>query len=195
MSKKNRFLLTVLIMLSLCSCGTKGVDYDKSAVEISKDNSVVAILIEDFSAEYYQYDELMQFVQQDVQEYNSERGGTVVSVGEATLDNGVVRMELQFDSVDSYNGYMPEELFVGTLQGAYDLGYNFNRTLYVAGNDNATIGIEELLNMGNAKVVVVTGDICVRCPSKIAYYSTGMTMLDDNTVRADGEDNYFIIYN
>ena len=191
--KMSGLIIAVLLTILLTGCSELS-DFPKSGVEVSEDQSITAVIMEDFSADYYQMEELIQFVNEDIQSYNAEVGSNVVSIGDYSLDNGIITLQLDFENHDAYNGYMPEEVFVGNLQGAYDKGYNFDRTLYVAGKGDDIIVKEDLLNMGNAKVVVITGDLCVRCPSKILYYSTGMTLIDDQTVSADSEGNYFIIY-
>lgn len=184
----------MMCVVVLSGCSSRQDDFTKNGFTLLNDNSIDAVIVEDFSAEYYQLEDLMQFVNEDVAEYNATLGTTAVTVGEYSLENGVVRLNLSFQDVDAYNGYMPDKIFVGNLQGAYDSGYSFDRVLNVAGKDGSTIAKEDLLNMGNAKVIVLVGDLSVRCPSKILYYSAGMTLLDDNTVSADAEGDYFIIY-
>lgn len=194
--KKKHWVLAVMLvcMMGLAGCESDQAEFTKSGIEVSEDNTISAFIIENFTADYYQMEELKQFVAEDVANYNTELGSAAVTVGEASMENGTIRLNLAFQNFDAYNGYMPEEVFIGDLQGAYDRGYNFDRTLNTAGKDGQTIARAELMNMGNSKVVVVTGDLCVRCPSKILYYSTGMTLLDSQTVSADAEGNYFIIY-
>lgn len=194
--KWKHWILAVMMVcvVWLAGCESDQTEFTKSGIEVSEDNTINAVIIENFTADYYQMEELKQFVAEDVANYNTELGSTAVTVGESSMENGTIRLNLSFQSFDAYNGYMPEEVFIGDLQGAYDRGYNFDRTLNTAGKDGQTIARADLMNMGNSKVIVVTGDLCVRCPSKILYYSTGMTLLDSQTVSADTAGNYFIIY-
>lgn len=194
--KKEALFLTVILLCAaaLAGCESKQAEFTKSGIEVLEDDTINAVIIENFTADYYQMEELTQFVAEDVANYNTEIGSTAVTVGESSMENGTIRLNLTFQNFDAFNGYMPEEVFIGTLQGAYDRGYDFARTLYSAEKEGQTIAREDLMNMGNSKVIVVTGDICVRCPAKILYYSTGMTLLDSKTVSADAEGNYFIIY-
>lgn len=197
MCRKTKYLFlaaTLVFMVALTGCGSKQAEFTKSGIEVFEDDTISAVIVENFTADYYQMEELMQFVADDVADYNTELGGTVVTVGESSMENGTIRLNLTFRNFDAYNGYMPEEVFIGNLQGAYDRGYDFERTLNVAEKEGQTIARADLMNMGNSKVIVVTGDLCVRCPSKILYYSEGMTLLDNKTVSADAEGNYFIIY-
>ncbi len=197
MNKKwKHWVLTVMMVcvVWLAGCESDQTEFTKSGIEVSEDNTINAVIIENFTADYYQMEELKQFVTEDVANYNTELGSTAVTVGESSMENGTIRLNLAFQNFDAYNGYMPEEVFIGDLQGAYDRGYSFDRTLNTAGKDGQTIARADLMNMGNSKVIVVTGDLCVRCPSKILYYSTGMTLLDSQTVSADSAGNYFIIY-
>lgn len=194
--KRKHWILSVMLvcMMALAGCESEQAEFTKSGIEVLEDETISAFIVENFTADYYQMEELTQFVAEDVANYNAEMGNTVVTVGESSMDNGVIRLNLTFQTFDAYNGYMPEEVFIGNLQGAYDRGYNFERTLNSAEKNGQTIAREDLMNMGNSNVIVVTGDLCVRCPSKILYYSTGMTLLDSKTVSADTAGNYFIIY-
>lgn len=197
MSRNRKALFFAVIlscMTALAGCESKQAEFTKSGIEVLDDNTINAVIIENFTADYYQMEELTQFVAEDVADYNAEMGSTAVTVGESSMENGTIRLNLSFQSFDAYNGYMPEEVFIGNLQGAYDRGYNFERTLNSAEKEGQTIARADLMNMGNSKVIVVNGDLCVRCPSKILYYSTGMTLLDSKTVSADAEGDYFIIY-
>lgn len=192
---KHWFLAVMLVcVMGLAGCESEEAEFTKSGIEVLEDDTISAMIIENFTADYYQMEELTQFVAEDVANYNTEIGSAAVTVGDSSLENGIIRLNLVFHNFDAYNGYMPEEVYVGTLQGAYDRGYDFERTLNTAGKDGQLIAKEDLMNMGNSKVIVVTGDLCVRCPSKILYYSTGMTLLDSKTASADAEGNYFIIY-
>lgn len=192
---KHWFLAVMLVcVMGLAGCESEEAEFTKSGIEVLEDDTISAMIIESFTADYYQMEELTQFVAEDVANYNTEIGSAAVTVGDSSLENGIIRLNLVFHNFDAYNGYMPEEVYVGTLQGAYDRGYDFERTLNTAGKDGQLIAKEDLMNMGNSKVIVVTGDLCVRCPSKILYYSTGMTLLDSKTASADAEGNYFIIY-
>lgn len=193
--RKHWFWAVMLVcMLGMAGCESEQAEFTKSGIEVLQDDTINAYIVENFTADYYQMEELTQFVAEDVANYNAEMGNTVVTVGESSMENGVIRLNLTFQTFDAYNGYMPEEVFIGNLQGAYDRGYNFERTLNSAEKNGQTIAREDLMNMGNSNVIVVTGDLCVRCPSKILYYSTGMTLLDSKTVSADTAGNYFIIY-
>lgn len=194
--KWKHWILAVMMVcvVWLAGCESDQTEFTKSGIEVSEDNTINAVIIENFTADYYQMEELKQFVAEDVANYNTELGSAAVTVGESSMENGIIRLNLGFQNFDVYNGYMPEEVFIGDLQGAYDRGYSFDRTLNTAGKDGQTIARADLMNMGNSKVIVVTGDLCVRCPSKILYYSTGMTLLDSQTVSADTAGNYFIIY-
>lgn len=196
---RGKWKLCVLAFVTVCAvclagCEDEQTEFTESGIEVLEDNTINAVIVENFTADYYQMEELKQFVAEDVANYNTEIGSAAVAVGESSMENGTIRLNLTFQNFDAYNGYMPEEVFIGNLQGAYDKGYDFDRTLNTAGKDGQTIARADLMNMGNSKVIVVTGDLCVRCPSKILYYSTGMTLLDNRTVSADTEGNYFVIY-
>lgn len=184
----------LLMILMLCGCGGEAAELTGNTVIINKDGSIDLVLLESFAQSYYSETELMQMVNEEVAAYNAAYGADKIVVGEHNLLNGVMQLELHFADTASFNGYMPENLLIGTIQDAYNGGYDFNRSLNIVGKEGATIGKNDLQNMADENVVVLDGAMTVRCPNKVTYYSQGMQMDDAKTVTAQTEGVYFIIY-
>ena len=150
--------------------------------------------MEDFTESYYNEAELIEMVNAELADYNSQRGTQAISLGEHSLENGLLSLELEFVDVQAFNDYMPEVLFVGTLEEAVASGYDLNRSLNVVAKDGAMIGKNELQSMGDSRVLILEGVMDVRCPSKITHYSQGMLLLDSTTVSAGRSGVFFVIY-
>jgi len=192
---KGRILLLGLVMvLLIAACGKADTMFNQSYIIVNDDQTLSVTLMEDFTESYYNETELMEMVNSEVSQYNAGRGADAIGVGEHHLENGLLTLELEFADVQSFNDYMPEVVFCGTLQEAYNAGYDLNRSLNVVGNEGTTIGKNELQNMGESRVFILSGVMDVQCPDKIKYYSQGMVMLDAYTVSATGSGCYFIIY-
>ncbi len=173
-------------------------DYQASistnCVTIEEDNSVDAIIVEEFAENYYSEDELINMVNEEASAFNNTYGQGSMIVSDHSIENGVISLALKFKDVESYNNYMPDSVYIGTIKDVYDQGVDFNRSLWVVGKGEATIGKNDLLKMGDEKVVLVSGAYMVRTPSNVKYYSQGMYIMDANTVMADKDGLYFIIY-
>ncbi|MGN0347641.1 MAG: hypothetical protein ACI4DU_10215 [Lachnospiraceae bacterium] len=195
---QNKALSVIVLFISvalLFGCSKSNADISqKSNVELYDDFHLEATIVEDFAESYYDENELMDMVNEEVSTYNVSKGGTPISVLSHSLEGGVMSLRLSFTDVSHYNNYMPEEIFIGTVNEAYQQGYDFNRSLVVVNKPNIIIGKNDLMNMATYKLLIVQGDIIVKCPTDILFYSQGMELLDDNTVSCNGDNTYFIIY-
>lgn len=187
--------LLIGCMLLLSACGKPAAELgEKSHISLFEDGHLEASIVESFAEEYYQEQELLSMVEDEITIYNVKKGNECIKVQGHSLIDQVISLDLYFMNVEAYNDYMPETIFCGTLQEAYASGYDFNRSLCDSQNDIRTIGKNDLMNMGGARVVIFEGDAAIRLPDKIKYYSQGMTLIDDNTVVPEAADTYFIIY-
>ena len=193
MKKLRLIFLTIISMLIFMGCDEYTASISSNCICINDDGTVDAVIIEDFDQSYYSEDELMNMVNEEVSAFNSNGQGSM-NVVEHKLDNGKMNISLKFNDFDSYNSYMPESVYIGTVGGAYEQGMDFDRSLWVVGKGESTIGKNNLFEMENEKLIVVSGEYMVRCPSKIKYYSQGMYILDANTVISDKPGMYFVIY-
>ncbi len=179
----------------MCSgCNKYEASLSCNSVTINDDQSVDALIIEDFAESYYNESELLDMVKSEIADFNKKLGGEKISVAGSNLENGVISLQLHFSDFGSYNEYMPDSVYVGTVKEAYDLFYDFNRSLYVAGKEQATIGKNDLMKMGDSKLVIVNGKYIVRCPSKVLYYNQSTELIDERTVLSENDGTYFIIY-
>ena len=195
MSRIKVFLLTTLLLLFVTGCTDDyRADVSCNCVELQEDGTVNAVIVEPFQEEYYSEQELVSMVEDEINKFNSSSMSGKMSVKDHAVNNGVVSLALNFTNTDAYNEYMPDRVFIGTLKEAYDDGIDFNRSLWVVGKGEATIGKNDLLKMEDSKLVIVDGPYMVRCPSKVKYYSQGMYIIDENTVISDSEGQFFVIY-
>ncbi|MCR5210458.1 MAG: hypothetical protein K6C99_09640 [Lachnospiraceae bacterium] len=199
----NTFFAAVVmaVVFTACSFGNKPAGSEKtglkataSSIEILGDGRIKAGINETFTESYYDVNELLAMVNGELADYNAAHGAESITLGDYSLENGVMYMSFVFKSADDYNNYMPDELYLGTVQGAYDKGYDFNRSLYKASASENSIGKKDLLERGSDRIAVLTGTSSIKLPDKIDYYSQGMTMTDKYTVTPDANGIYFVLY-
>lgn len=194
MKKKISFLICIMILVfSFAGCG-KLEEITSNSVTLKDDGTIEALLVESFDQGYYSEDELINMVTAEANEYNSAHGADKIKVGDHSLTDGTMSLELIFADVDTYNNYMPEKIYVGTITSCVNAGYDLNRSLVDAGKSEKTIGKSELADMGAKKVIIVNDALTVRTPSKVTYYSQGMEKIDNQTVGASVDGCYFVIY-
>lgn len=183
------------LCLLLTACGKSGdITKLESSVEVAADGSSHVYLSESFDKDYYSETELLDMVSTEISVYNSSNGEGSIKLGDHKLSDGIMKLEFDFADTDAFNYYMPDELYVGSVGGAYEAGYDFNRSLYNASSSENSIGKKDLLKMENEKMIVLSGSSAVKAPGKIKFYSQGMEMLGTDTVRPLKDGLYFIIY-
>ncbi len=191
MKSFTRVLLTAGLLL-LAGCGAKYDEADgavKGRLVIHSDGQVDAHVCGEFSKDYYSEDELVQMVNEEISAYEGR-----ISLAGHSSGNGEVALDLSFSDCDTYEDYMTMKLFCGTVQGAYDKSYDFNRVLKRAGNPDEIISKEQLNNMADSKIIIFEGAQTCVCPGNIRYYSQELKLINQNTVQSVEDGMYYIIY-
>jgi len=192
MKKLLKAVTATCCILFLAGCGA---DYEEAdpAVEgkltVYSDGHVDAHVSGDFSKDYYKEDELVQMVNDEIAAYD----GRITLTGHQS-GGGKVTLDLSFADCDAYEDYMTLKLFSGTVQGAYDKSYDFNRVLKRAGNPEDIISKEQINNMAGAKIIIFEGAQTCVCPGNIDYYSQELKLIDQKTVQSVTDGIYYIIY-
>ena len=79
MRKITILLLIVSMTVLLAGCGSGGSAESETTLEFKKNGQVVHTIVEDFSADYYDLDELETDVKSQIEEYNTRVGSDPVS--------------------------------------------------------------------------------------------------------------------
>lgn len=187
-------LIGSALILTACADKYSKPGNDLSSFSLSRDGSIEAALLDDFSQNYYNESELMDYINKELATYNAANGeGSISMTGHERLGNNIC-VYLHFASVKDYDAYMPDSLFTGTVQEAYDNGYDLDQALSYAEQPEHVIGKNDLMNMANKKIMIFTGRGRIRIPSKIKFYTQSMKQTDAKTVEASEEGTYIIIY-
>ena len=187
---------TLLSAMLICGCGSsyEQADEQLGGFTIARDGSIDALLIDDFADSLYNESELTEYINKELLNYNASHGAESISlVSHARRDDKMV-VKLRFKSAADYDEYMPYRLFTGTVQEAYDKGYDFDSALSFADQPEHVIGKNDLMNMADKKMLVFTGHGSISVPSEIRYYTQSMKQTGAKTVEASEDGTYIIIY-
>ena len=187
-------MMGAVLMLTGCEDGYSEPGNDLGSFSLSSDGSVEAALLDDFSKNYYNESELMEYVNKELAAYNASKGAECISVtGSERIGNNIC-VYLHFASVKDYDSYMPYSLFTGTVQEAYDNGYDLDCALAYTQQPEHVIGKNDLMNMADKKIMIFTGHGRIRMPSAVKFYTQSMKQTDAKTVEASEDGTYIIIY-
>lgn len=186
--------------------GNNETDMEASSfLEIKKDGSVIETIVEDFSGEYYEEEELKNFIMSEVADFNNTSDLDKISVEQFENKDGVIHVKIVYPSVLSYAAYNSDEynsktLFFGTVAEAYDAGMELDVTLTDGKDQEKTIGKEELLGMGDSHILISEEPVAVKVFGRIAYVSENVSVTGKNKAvmnigeEGDLSDRWYIVF-
>lgn len=191
--------ILVLSVTQLSGCGQRVVakTLKESTLVISADGRLTAYLVGEFDKSYYNVEELAAMAEVEAAEF----GGTgdtapvkVVSVEPAEDGSSRVVVTYSFDSTDSYEEFIQDTLFYGTVEEALAHGYGSNVSLQnvkdgfiMTGQDLSQIQGKHLV-VFCPEQVELTGEqetekhLMIYCPEQVEYLSRGATLNQDGSV-------------
>lgn len=193
MRKKIAYLLAGACALLLCSCGFDG-EKEITTIQVEKDGSLTSTIVEAFDREYYDQDDLKEYTLDAVAAYNTASGGDV-SVSGVSQKDGVVEVEMKYGSAADYAGFNGKELFLGTVEQAYDEGKDLDVLLQDVSDPGKTAGKNEILQLGEKHLLILEEEVAVELPGKILYVSDGTEVLGAKSVIAHPREGAcYILY-
>lgn len=191
-------LCLVLMSSLLIGCG-QSEDPDTDTVYVKKNGSITEISIGDFDKDYYDQEELQQFIEDEITSYKEENEDCDVKMDSVSVEEGVAKLSMNYGDYSDYAGFNGVEFFAGTVVQAIAAGYTFDVAYnsVEAGTEAGSADQTEVTGDDKFKVVVLNEDTDVVVKGKIAYVSgDNVTVKSDNTasVAAMNEGVSYIIY-
>lgn len=187
-------IIAAVFCLLLSACGNKEDEDDTafSTLHIGKNGKVLSRIIEDFDEPYYYEDELKDMIEEEVSAYNKKVDSESITFKSCEKSENAIIVELSYNSAEDYTAFNGDVLFYGTVQDAYQAGYDLNVRLSDAANSQ-TIGKDDILNMGDNHIVISNENIRVACYKDIAYMSEGVTTVSKSEADLPETDTYNIL--
>ena len=194
-----KLLLIMLVaagmILQLTGCQSSSISVTDTTIELKKNGSVVHTIVESFAEDYYDLEELKETIASSCDEYNDIAGDDSVKLDAADLTDGILKVVMSYKNPSDYAGFNKQALFSGTVQEAYEAGYDLNVTLLAADSEVGSVGKTELLEMGDKHMIIVREAVDVKVWDKVLYYSDDVIELDDQTVMvSDSNSLTYIIF-
>lgn len=186
-----RMALFASLLLCVTGCGAAKVpeEVTEDSLVISKEGKMTEYLVSDFAEDYYSIDELQEMAKEEA---DSVLSGAVSFEEAVLLEDGKARVVFQYDSVDAYNSFQENTLFLGTLAEASTEGYDARGLISVKNGESIS---EEKLEKYQEKMLVVTdAKANIYCPSKVLYLSEGAAIAEDGGVKpSEAEELVYIL--
>ena len=195
MRKITILLLIVSMTVLLAGCGSGGSAESETTLEFKKNGQVVHTIVEDFSADYYDLDELETDVKSQIEEYNTRVGRDRISLDSSELEDGTLTMVMTFQGAEDYSSFYRQALFCGTVKAAFEAGYDLDIELNSAQEEGTTINKQDILDMGERHIIVVREAIHLKPYADILYASGDVEVTGDrDAVVTDGQSLSYIIF-
>ena len=188
--RKRSTVLLLAGLLTLSGCG-KIEKASESTVTVDKKGIVTEILIEDFSSEEYQEDELKKSIEELVSTYNEQAGEEEVTLKKMQVKGGNASVLMQYSTDDAYRAFNQVDFFAGTVKQAGKEGYAFAGAFTDAKGQAVSQGTIPA-ECQDHSVIIIREPLAVLVPGKILYVSKNMKILGEDCARlaADSEDTY-----
>ncbi len=127
-------ILTLAVMsLHLAGCGTDQAP-EINTLSFGKEGEIIHRIVGQADQNYYQIEiaDLESFAAGRVEEYCAENGEKKVSLEATEEKNGTIALDFVYASPEDYSGFNNRVLYVGTLAGAADDGYELEAVPFVS---------------------------------------------------------------
>ena len=90
-----------VLLLATAGCGSAG-GIDVTTLILKEDGSLTSVVVEEFSAEYYDVEELKTQVEEEAAAYNKRAGEERIKITECKAEGGTVRLVMEYMDAGDY---------------------------------------------------------------------------------------------
>lgn len=199
--KKRVLLLTLICAVFLAvGCNKKTEEKDISlsinkvkvnSLLIRKDGSIQSSAIETFQKEYYNKEELQQFIEKKIGYYNAKYGEDSVTLHSLEEKDENAILVLNYKSMEDYERLYGIETKHYTMEEAIAADV-IPDTMKIVDKDGQA-SKQEVEENQNCKVVIVNEELDVIVNGTILYYDNG-AILNKTTMQSIGDGRSVIVY-
>ncbi|MFG6384758.1 MAG: hypothetical protein K1V96_10940 [Lachnospiraceae bacterium] len=197
-------LVCLLITGLLTGCG-KSLEADRDTVYVQKKGTIISAAIADFDKDYYQEEELKNYVDDRIQAYQSTHGQKSIQIDDFSVEEGIAKLFIKYAGYEDYQEFNDVTLFSGTVPQALAAGYKFDTEFSEIVDEKVTGNIENTKIMElDAKIIILSEKVDVKVDGTVQYVSSKYTTIKaEDTVSIqltedaeDGEEStlVYIIY-
>lgn len=170
--KKIICMCIMIFCIGLLSGCSKKTDVDTSTVFVEKKGGIISVDVEHLDKEYYDIEELKEYITQHVEDYTEKNGNTVEETSFDVKD-GIAKLTMEYDSYEDYTGFNGVELYCGTVVGAQADGYDFDTEFYRVEDAQKQESVDkaDVIAEDDNKIVIIKANVDVKVPGTVLYVS------------------------
>ncbi|MDD6505172.1 MAG: hypothetical protein PUF45_07045 [Lachnospiraceae bacterium] len=184
MKKFMAFSLVLALCTGLfCGCGSQKT-VDESTVYVQKNGKITAVDVEAFDENSYSFDELQQYVEDTVAEYNAGHDKHSVKMKSLKMQDGKAVLSMEYQTAEDYENFSGTKIFVGSVAEALAAGYSFSQDFVkVDGGQYSPADSSEIVGQDGYKIVIIRANTNVEVKGTIHYTSVrNVDSVGKNTV-------------
>lgn len=186
-------LVGLLILLTSCSGEKVSIDdgeITESTIALNQDGTVEMGIVEDFSQEYYDFEECKSFIETSVDEFCKANGKDSASFKYSKKNKDKIYITIAFDSIESYAKYNNEDVKLYKIKEAIDAG--IMPEAIEKADKSGPVQVDTLKD-GGYYVAVWKGKYQLIVEGKISHYKLGI-ILNENTIQTSVDDSTIVVF-
>lgn len=167
-------LVSVLAVTLLTGCGAD-FSAGKDTVYVQKKGTVKGANVADFDKEYYDEEELSDFITDTVDTYVAGAGEGSVKISEFAVEDGIARVYLDYAGAEDYAAFNGVDFFAGSVLESQAAGYD------IPDSYNAVTDADTTWDDTKNKIVIVGQQTQVQVDGTILFVSENVSVTGKNT--------------
>lgn len=165
-------LVCIMTAGLLTACGDT-FEAKRSTVYVRKDGTVIGAAIEKLDKEYYNEEELEEFIDREVEAYQKNHEKSGVKVSDFSTEDGKAKLFVKYADYEEYQDFNGVVLFAGTVPEALAAGYDFETDFTkVKGGKASDRADSSEVKESDYKVVILSEKIDVKVDGNVKYISS-----------------------
>lgn len=189
MKKIQKLLGVCLLTVLLSGCGDIASSYDRNTLIIKGNGSILEVAVEDLQNLGVSEEDIASYIVQQIKDYKEKSGKSVNEMMIDASDLSKVRLVLEYEDMESYNGFNEADNRLISYQEATDADLKGSYT----SASGEQINVTGLKDASKAKVLLVTDATDIVVKGEILAWNEEVTLSED-VATTSGNGTAVILY-
>lgn len=191
-------LSLIILILAFTGCKkeevTMPVNVEKNTLFVEKDGIVELALVEEFNKDYYDIDELKEFADNYINDYNASQGQKVAILADANSHKGNAMLNIRFKNMKEYAKYQEVDADNFNIEEANDDDLKKLPDTLISIKKKKTVNKEDYIKNKEIKIIIVNDDIDLLVDGTILFYSDNIDFKNKYKAEIKKGQESIIIY-
>lgn len=203
--KKARMILVTAVaasMLSGCSRFGSASSFspEQTSVFVTRDGTFSSALVETYEKDYYDGQELQDFIEEAVAVYNAAHQEGDVTLASCTMEEGKAVAVFDYASGEALQNFSSENADASLQLSSVEMmsvsdglvAGKVSDGTWIQAKDGSGVSLDTVTKKGSLNLVAAEGTAVIQTEGKIQYYSGNVTLQDEFTAAISGGKAYLV---